>query len=92
MPNYKQTILVFLGTQLDNIRDMISKKRHPISGRKGSESRCAILNDDKVREIKKLLSVTPLKRGAITNIGKMFGVSEATISNIYNNKIWGAVL
>jgi hypothetical protein len=72
---------LFLGTQLDNMADMIAK---------GRARYAAILNDEKALEIKKLLledKLTPAE------IGRMFGVSGGAIRSIkignsYRNVPW----
>jgi hypothetical protein len=71
---------LFLGTTLDNIKDKISKKRHPF----GKTHGMAKLDDIKVKEIKKLLSIGV----TMTRIAKDFKVNIGTISKIKLNKTW----
>ena len=71
---------LFLGTQNDNIQDMVKKNRQ----NKGTEVNCAKLNEIKVIYIRMLneLGWTQIK------IAKEFNVSFQLISLIVNRKIW----
>ena len=60
---------LFLGTQKDNLRDMISKKRNRTVGVKGEKSGHAKLTDAQVSEIR-----TKLKSG----------IKGVTLANLYN--------
>lgn len=73
------------GTQADNIADMISKGRGFVPLNIGDTHSQAILNSEKVREIRRLLSTTNLKQ---REIGAMFGVTQVTISDINRNRRW----
>jgi hypothetical protein len=75
---------LFLGTAKINKRDCMNKDRHAY----GSRSGMAKLNNDKVRKIRQLLSAGELTEEAI---GKMFDVSQTTVSQIGSNQIWMAV-
>jgi len=68
---------LFLGTQLDNIRDMISKNR----GAKGEGNGMAKLTEVKVRSIAKDNRNRNL-------IASEYGVSLSVVSNIKNRRIW----
>lgn len=72
---------LFLGTNADNVRDMLSKKRH----RYGERHPNASLTNDQVSEIRKLRGTVPLHL-----IGKKFGVSASTVCDILNGKRWMA--
>lgn len=74
---------LFLGTSKDNQIDKVQKNRHNI--RRGSESPLSKLNEEKVLEIRDLLS-----RKELTNkdIGKMYAVSPACIDAILRNRTW----
>lgn len=72
---------LFLGTQLENIADMVSKKRHNL-GQKNGRSR---LTDVTVRAIKHLLITEDKSHGEIAN---MFGVCRSLITMIANQKRW----
>lgn len=73
---------LFVGTQQDNVRDMINKGR----GKKarGESSGKSKLNNKKVRAIKKLLS-----KGMYQYlIGEKFGVSQSAIASINRGATW----
>ena len=81
---------LWLGTHKQNNDDKIAKGRAnwvspPI--KKGIENGSAILNEDQVREIKKLI-----KDGhSCYSISKEFPVSKTTILRIKNNISWGHI-
>lgn len=62
---------LFLGTSLDNNRDMTAKKRHPKTGK---------LSDEQRREIKEAVASGP--RGTTRRLAVQYGVSETTISYV----------
>ena len=69
---------LFLGTQKDNMQDMIKK------GRKFVESIPQKLSVEKVREIRSLI-----KQGITQKkIARNFGISQQTVSDIATRKIW----
>lgn len=69
-----------IGLQKDNIHDAISRGRNA----RGIKVPQAKLTDDKVREIRALLS-----KGLTTRkIADMYGVCDPTISNINTGKTW----
>lgn len=79
---------LFLGTNLENMRDMANKKRthfqrHPEEIKRGEKSHMAKLTDFEVSEIRKLKG-SGLSQSAI---GKMFGVCQSHVGVILNNKI-----
>jgi|APSaa5957512576_1039674.scaffolds.fasta_scaffold81109_2 hypothetical protein len=76
---------LFVGTQADNIKDMFKKGRQ--RSHKGILNNKAILNEDKVREIK------ALRRKGVTykGLAKEFLVSESCINHILNGRHWGWV-
>ena len=71
---------LFLGTAKDNAIDCKNKQRNAY----GTKNKNAKLDDNKVREIKRLstLNIT------MTKIAKDFNVSISTIERIINNKTW----
>ncbi len=73
----------FLGTHLDNMRDMFSKGRHTI----GVNNPRAILDDDDIREIRRLHD----EGWANKSIARFKRVSRPTISLVVNRKIWSHV-
>lgn len=70
---------LFLGTHTDNMRDMIKKGRHV----KGEDSIYSKLNEDQVKEIRKL---KPLF--SHSQLGAKFGVSRSAIYHIVKRKTW----
>lgn len=72
---------LFLGTNADNSADMVSKGRQAKGERHGS----AKLKANDVREIRKRYA-----KGGITQVdlGKMFGVCQATVKEIIRREIW----
>ncbi len=75
---------LFLGTQKDNIQDMISKGRDKLIGEKSSRTD---LTEDDVRVIKKLLSVGRPHKA----ISSLFGVGVAAIGHISTGHTWSHV-
>jgi hypothetical protein len=80
---------LFLGTVLDNVKDMIEKGRQA-PPKLGEDSHCAKLTEIQVAEIRRRY-----KRYSQTDgggaLGKEFGVTQAQISNIIHYKAWGHV-
>lgn len=76
---------LFLGTPLDNSRDMVAKGRSPKwnGQRRGAGNPRANLDEHMVRQIRRL-------RGRITlrELGKKFGVNHSTISDIFQGRTW----
>lgn len=78
---------LFLGTALDNNRDMMSKGRHRPGKHYthyGSRNPSALLREDQVREIRALFKTTL----TISTIGAMYGVSKPTIEAIKYGRTW----
>lgn len=73
---------LFLGTQLDNVRDMIKKGRKVSVGKRGESSPAAKLKEHQVREI------FFDKRSAV-KIAKDYGVGKTIIGSIRNKLKWG---
>lgn len=69
---------LFLGTQQDNVKDMISKGR-AFGGLKGTDNGRTWLHDKDVKEIFALLD-----KGTLTQkeIGDMYGIAQTTVSYI----------
>jgi|SRR5271170_2141735 len=70
---------LFIGTQLENIEDMVRKGR-----RKGTKHALAKLNDEQVLAVR-----ASVKQGRI--LARELGVSEALISLIRSRKIWSHI-
>lgn len=81
---------LFLGTQKDNIADMLAKGRGPERVRQGftlyqgADHPSAKLNDDAVREIRRLLS----EGQTIAGLARKYGVSTPVIRSIMLNLTW----
>ena len=73
---------LFLGTALDNVRDMFSKGRQPI--RRGSAA-CSKLNESQVLEIRDLAGRPGIKTA---ELAKRFGVKPATIRAVIRKRNW----
>ena len=69
-----------LGTQADNVRDRDERGR----GARGSKQGAAMLNEDQVMEIWRLLSEKRTQK----EIAAMYGVDQATISCIATGRSW----
>lgn len=80
---------LFLGTQLDNVRDMMNKGRGNHPGIKGIKNGMAKLNEILVKEIRKYKKNNP--NISQKNIGKLFNVSQMTICRVLNRVLWGHV-
>jgi hypothetical protein len=80
---------LFLGTQSDNITDMVSKGRHArgaIIAHLGIENAKAKLTEDDVVAIRGSSGLTN------TKLAELFGVSKVQIGNIRNGKSWSHVV
>jgi hypothetical protein len=76
---------MFLGSQHDNMMDMVNKKRHAWGERSGR----AILTDKKVIAIfKKFRKGTPKYPGNALELSKKYGVSITTIYAIHDGRSW----
>ena len=72
---------LFLGTQLDNMRDKVSKGRQ----QRGTEINCAKLNEKAVREIRSLYG----KDGwNYYNLGERYGVRAPTVEDVVKGISW----
>jgi hypothetical protein len=76
---------LFLGTQKDNIQDMITKGRKVIvPGLKGEANPTSKLKSEQVKKIKSMLA-----QGIVAGvIAKEFGVARSTISMINIGRLW----
>lgn len=72
---------LFLGTQSDNIADMVSKCRHQV----GEQRPAAKLKESGVREIRAM-------DGPHQKIADLFGVTRTVVTNIKNRKAWKHVV
>ncbi len=71
---------LFLGTNIENVEDMLNKKRNPI----GSAVGTAKLNEDQIKEIKNLLKLG----SSLKSIADAFQVTSAAIYLIKKNRNW----
>ena len=74
---------LFLGTNDDNVADMVTKGRQS----KGEKNGKARLTEDNVREIRRRLAAGEKNK----DLSVEFGVSTASISKIAKRKTWGHV-
>lgn len=92
---------LWLGTQKDNVRDMLHKQRHsPQCGDRngsrlhpellvrGERHHRAKLNEEFVREIRRIYASRVSKYGLCKKISAMFGVNVETIRCIVRRKTW----
>lgn len=75
---------LFLGTQADNVADMVAKGRQRGGGLLGSAHPRARLDEQSVSDIRLILSTGVPQRP----IARLYGVSPMTISRIASNKLW----
>lgn len=75
---------LFLGTQADNVADMLAKGRGGYKAPRGERNGRAKLTDAQVREIR-------ASEGSQMAIAARFGIGEATVSKIRNGKRWSHV-
>lgn len=76
---------LFLGTQYDNMRDMIIKGRKNYNtGKLGSLNNCSVLNEGQVVEIKELIKIGYKNK----DIAVKYKVAPNTISNIKIGNTW----
>lgn len=71
---------LFLGTQTDNMADMVAKGRSP-KNCVGSNNPTALLTEEKVKEIKRSKEPSFL-------LAKKYGVSKSAIDHIYYGRTW----
>jgi hypothetical protein len=72
---------LFLGTMMDNVRDMMEKGR----SRQGENHRSAKLTVEQVRKIKTILAEGLLR---VSDIAREYGVTHATIACIARGTSW----
>lgn len=74
---------LFLGTQLDNVRDAIAKGRMRVVASLGERNGTAKLTDDAVRRIRSLRGSRSQQK-----LAAEFGVSQRLISLVLRGEIW----
>lgn len=75
---------LFLGTNHDNMQDMVRKGRSTFGRFRGSENGNSKLKNETVLEIKKMLR----EGKSLMNIARQFGISKRTVMDIKQNKTW----
>lgn len=75
---------LFLGTVQDNIRDKVSKGRHPRGNNHGNSK----LNENQVRMIRRLYSDGTMNQYQLSG---MFGVNQSVISRVIRRSLWGHI-
>jgi hypothetical protein len=83
---------LFLGTQLDNIDDMVTKNRHA-KGKDHSNKFLGEKNHQSKLTEKDIIEIKESLRNGIRGdlLASKFNVSAAHISNIKNGKYWGHI-
>lgn len=76
---------LFLGTQKDNIQDMIQKGRKVNANKKGINNGRALIDDDIVRQIR---SIYKTKKISQLKLAKLFNISETQIKRIIDKQSW----
>jgi len=76
---------LFLGTQADNVRDMIAKGRMRVTGKCGEQNGMSVLFAEEVAEIRAMIRWGMFSQREIAD---SYGVSPMTISRIANNQAW----
>jgi len=74
---------LFIGTQLDNVKDMVKKGR--INSREGIKNPKAKLTENEVLEIRRLYASTNI---TFADLGKMFGISDTHSGYIVKRRVW----
>jgi hypothetical protein len=75
---------LFMGTQADNVADMISKGRKRSGCLRGSKNPVSKLDERDVPKIRKMSS----EGMGVREIAPFFGVSKSTIHNVVSKKWW----
>lgn len=78
---------LFLGTQLDNMRDMVVKGRIGVRGHHKNREKAAKITVETAREIKRRL----LDGERAAFIARSLGVSSSIVYNIKGNRTWAGV-
>lgn len=76
---------LFIGTNLENVRDMDSKGRRVVVAKKGSDHVNSVLNEQQVREIVQKHRINKVPQNQLS---KDYGVCNATINHIFTGRLW----
>lgn len=79
---------LFLGTQADNVRDMVNKGRFVVNTRRGEESHFSKLTKDQVLEMRRIRKEHGL---SYAKIAAMFGVNTMTAHRAITGTSWRTV-
>lgn len=83
---------LWLGTQRDNVIDLMAKGRRPDDYAKGEKNGRHKLTAENVAEIRKILQPgTRAKYGLVTDLAKQFGVSVSAIQCVRDGRKWSHV-
>lgn len=75
---------LFLGTQSDNMRDMVRKGRNSGVRAKGENNGASKLTEAQISEMRSLYNTCWTQ----AEIARRFGVGTGTVSNVVNRKVW----
>lgn len=75
---------LFIGSNIDNVRDMDRKKRRVTVAAKGSDHKNSKINESMVNEIVNLINLG-VPQGEIS---KKYSISKSTVSAIKTGRIW----
>jgi len=83
---------LFIGTNKENVADMVAKRRQGLTGRYSSEKRArgkaigvSKLTEEQVKEIRRLYATGKFSQ---RDIGNKFGVTNQQICYIVNRRVW----
>ena len=76
---------LFIGTQADNVADMLLKGRNKSNPARGERTHSAKLTDEAVLTIR---SMYVPRKVTLKLLGDMFGVCEAVVHNVVHGKTW----
>lgn len=79
---------LFLGTQADNVADMVQKGRQRTVPQPGEKNAMARLTAEQVKEMRRLYAQGGMTQKAI---GKLFGVSPMTASRAIRGESWSHI-
>lgn len=78
---------LYVGTQLDNMRDMYRRGRDGDTAHPGERNHNALLTEDAVREIR----ATPKKYGNFAALARKYGVCRTAITEVRSGRSWAHV-
>jgi DNA invertase Pin-like site-specific DNA recombinase len=78
---------LFVGTQLDNVADMIAKGRRPRGAHEGLRNGRALITPDDVREIRRRYAAGEFQ----SSIARDFPIGKTQVAAIASRKSWWCV-